>query len=132
VIRVYGAELQPYILPKFLTLRIFSLELIRQRLNYDHVNFLSNKKKTSFNLKKEVGPFIVKDRSALQEAEERLKEMGFELANTWNYYPHGVITTTRKKYGLPPYSHQLKPKREKVENLGSWEDVQRILQDQQQ
>jgi hypothetical protein len=79
VIKVYGSELQPYLLPKFLTLRVFSLEFIRQHLNYDHVNFLANKKKTSFKLKKEVGPFIVKDKSTLQEVEERLKEMGLEL-----------------------------------------------------
>jgi hypothetical protein len=95
-------------------LRFFSLEFIRQRLNYDHVNFLANKKKTSFKLKKEVGPFIVKDKSALQEEEEHLKEMGLELAETWNYDPHGVITARRKKYGLLPYPHQSKPNIEKL------------------
>jgi hypothetical protein len=76
---VYGVEIQPYILPKFLTLRIFSLEFVRRGLNFDHVNLLSNINKTSFKLKKEVGPFIVKDRSTLQEAEEHLKEMGLDL-----------------------------------------------------
>jgi hypothetical protein len=65
VIKVYGSELQSYLLPKFLTLRSFSLEFIRQRLNFDHVNLLANKKKTCLKMKKEVGIVIVKDKSEL-------------------------------------------------------------------
>jgi hypothetical protein len=49
LIKVYGSESQPYLLPKFLKLRVFSLEYIRHRLNSNHVNFLANKKKTSSN-----------------------------------------------------------------------------------
>ena len=44
VIRVYGFVHQPYILPAFLTVRVFSLELIRQRLIVEDENFLSYKK----------------------------------------------------------------------------------------
>jgi hypothetical protein len=58
--------------------------------------------------------------------------MGLELVETWNYYPRGVITTRKKKYGLLPYPRQSKPNFEKLANLESWEDVQRILQELQQ
>ena len=61
-IRIYGVELQPFILPKFLTPIIFSLEFIRQRLNYDYIHFVSKKNKVRFKLKNEVGPFIVSNR----------------------------------------------------------------------
>jgi len=88
---------------------------------------LANKKKTSFKLKKELGPFIVKDNSTLQEVEEHLKEMGLDLTKAWNYDPHGVITTIRKKYGLLPYPHKSNPDIENLANLESLEDVQRIL-----
>ena len=104
-------------------MRVFSLEYIRQCLNSDQVNLLANKKKNSFKLKKEVGPFIVKDKPALPKAEERIKEMGLELTKSWNYDPHGIITTIRKTYDLFPYPHQSKSDIEKLANLESWEDV---------
>jgi hypothetical protein len=44
-IRVYGCELAPYKLPKYLPVRIFSLEYIRQIINSDDIHFVSLKKK---------------------------------------------------------------------------------------
>jgi hypothetical protein len=130
MIRVYGSELQPYLRPKFLNLRVLSLEFIRQHLNSNHVNLFANKKKTYFKLNKEVGPFIVKDKSSFQEAWECLKEMGLDIIEAWHYDPHGVIITRRKKYGLLPYPHQSKPYIEKLADLARWEDVHNILQEQ--
>jgi hypothetical protein len=43
VIRIYGFEEQPYRLPTFLTPRIFSLEVLRQRLHSDELHFSSKK-----------------------------------------------------------------------------------------
>ena len=40
VIRVYRFTNQPYVLPEFLTLRMFSLDLIRQRLTVEDEHFL--------------------------------------------------------------------------------------------
>jgi len=45
-IRVYGCELPPYKLPKYLPIITFSLEYIRQRLNADEVHFVAVKKKS--------------------------------------------------------------------------------------
>ena len=41
MIRVYGFFHQPYILPAFFTVRVFALELIRQRLIVQDEHFLS-------------------------------------------------------------------------------------------
>ena len=45
-IKVYGCELAPYKLPKYLPMRIFALEYIRQMLNSDDIHFVVEKKKS--------------------------------------------------------------------------------------
>jgi len=44
-IRVYGCKLALYKLPKYLPIRIFSLEYIRQMINSDYIHFVSLNKK---------------------------------------------------------------------------------------
>jgi hypothetical protein len=90
-IKIYGSELQPFLLPVFLNPRIFALEYIRHRLNSDHIHFVSRKYKASFKLKKEVGPFIVNTRSTLQETTNILSNMGFQQGEAWMYDPHAII-----------------------------------------
>jgi hypothetical protein len=122
---------QPFLLPTFLTPIIFALEFIRQRLDYDHIHFVSRKYKASFKLKKEVGPFIVNTRSTLQVAEKLLQDMGFQQGEIWMYDPHAIISSKRIENGLVPYQHQQKAQLELLANQDSWEDVQRILQVQE-
>jgi len=50
-IRVYGCKLAPYKLPKYLPVRIFSLEYIRQMINSDDIHFLSLNKKQQLKIK---------------------------------------------------------------------------------
>jgi hypothetical protein len=57
-IRVYGCELPPYKLPKFLPVRIFSLEYIRQMINSDDIHFVAFKKKQQLRIKGQIGSFI--------------------------------------------------------------------------
>ena len=45
-IKEYGCELAPYKLPKYLPMRIFSLEYIRQMLNLDDIHFVVAKNKS--------------------------------------------------------------------------------------
>jgi len=49
-----GVEVHPFLLPRFLTPRIFTLEFIQQSLSFDYIHFVSRKYKESFKLKKEV------------------------------------------------------------------------------
>ena len=70
VIRVYGVEKQPYKLPKFLTPRIFRLEILRQRFDSDYVHFTSKNQARTFKLPVIVGPFTVKNRNTTKIIEE--------------------------------------------------------------
>jgi hypothetical protein len=57
-IRVYVCELDPYKIPKYLPVRIFSLEYIRQMINLDDIHFVSLKKKQQLRIKGKIGSFI--------------------------------------------------------------------------
>ena len=48
-IRIFGFEVPPYKLPKFLPMRIFALEYIGQMINMDEIHFVAARK--SFSLK---------------------------------------------------------------------------------
>lgn len=65
VIRVYGSEDQPYRLPSFLTLRIFSLEVLRLRLQSDELHFSRKKQTSTFKVLITIRPFIVKNRAVI-------------------------------------------------------------------
>ena len=57
-LRIFGCELAPYKLPKFLSMMIFSLEYIRLMINMDEIHFVVAKKKSQFKIKTHIGPFI--------------------------------------------------------------------------
>jgi hypothetical protein len=57
-IRVYGCELAPYKLPKYLPVRIFCLEYIRQMINSNDIHFVSLKRKKQLRIKGKIGSFI--------------------------------------------------------------------------
>jgi hypothetical protein len=117
--RVYGSELRPFLLSTFLTPRIFSLEFIRQRLNYDEIHFLSRKYKASFKLKKEVGPFIFNTKSTLQVTTKILSTMVFSQGGPWKCDPHYFISSKRISHGQNPYQHQQKSQVELLANHDS-------------
>jgi len=115
-IRVFGYELPPYKLPKYLPIRIFALEYLRQRLDVDEVHFVAAKNKSQFKLKAQVGPFICNTRVAGEEANEPLKEMKFALNFSWLYDPLGVISKLRVENKLTPYHHIPRPEIEQFKN----------------
>jgi hypothetical protein len=108
-IRVYGCELAPYKLPKYLHVRIFSLEYIRQMINSDDIHFVSLKKKQQLRIKGQIGPFICNSRVDGEETNKLLKEMKFSTSFTWRYDPCGIITEMRAKNKSSLYAHTLKP-----------------------
>ena len=119
-LRIFGSNLLPYKLPKYLTIRVFALEYLRQVLNYDAINFMASKKKTQFNIKKQIGPFIVNNREANKEIEKTLSELKFQVSFPWNYDPQGFLSIIRVKCKLPPFIHEPKPDIEKFENQTKW------------
>ena len=79
VIRVYGFSYQPYVPPTFLSMRVFALELIRQRLIVEYEHFLSYKKPSGINYPWTVGPLTIKSKASLPMIESMLKEMRFSI-----------------------------------------------------
>lgn len=86
-IRVYGGELPPYKLPKFLPMRIFPLEYIRQMINAYEMHSVVAKKKSQFRINSQIGPFISNCRYTGEEADRRLIENDFTHSFTWSYDP---------------------------------------------
>jgi hypothetical protein len=64
VIWVYGYQV-PYLLPVFLTPRVFALEFIRQRIISEMEHFLKMHKAYNLKFPFIVGPFVVKNMSCL-------------------------------------------------------------------
>jgi len=91
-IRVYGCDLPPYRLPKYLPVRIFSLEYIRQMVNSDDIHFVAVKKKQQLRIKTQIGCFICNNRSRGEEVDNILKHMRFTQSSNWSYDPFGVIS----------------------------------------
>jgi len=99
-IRVYGCQLAPYKLPKYLSMRNIALEYFRQIIHSDEVNFLAARKKTKFKMKSQLGPFICKNKQDGPEADKILQDMKFKNGFMWQYDPHGVINKLRLKVKL--------------------------------
>ena len=77
VIWVYGYQEGPYLLPVFLTPRIFALEFIRQRIISEIEHFLKAHKESNLKFPFMVGPFVVKTRSCLPQIQAKINEFGF-------------------------------------------------------
>jgi len=117
-IRVFGCELPPYKLPKYIPVRIFALQYLKQRLNENEVHFVAAKRKSQFKLKTQVGPFICNTRAAGEEVDKMLKEMKFFVSFSWSYDPLGVISKLRVENNFTPYHHTARPEIEVQESVG--------------
>jgi hypothetical protein len=120
-IRVYGCELAPYKLPRYIPVRIFTLGYIRQIMNSDDIHFVSLKKKQQLRIKGKIGSFICNSRGAGDEVDRMLREMKFLTSFTWHYDPCGIISEMGEKNKNVPYVHEPKPKIERFANQTEWE-----------
>lgn len=77
----------PYKLPKYLPIKIFALEYMRQMFNSNDIHFVMAKKKSQFHIETQVGPFICNTKTTYEEADKLVKEMKFNLSFTWYYDP---------------------------------------------
>ena len=106
VIRFYGFVHHPYfIFPSFLTPRLFSMELIRQKLIVETKHFLNFKNSTEIKYPWVVVPFIIKNKYYLPMIEIFLREMGFFTEVAINYDPHHVISNRRHPLKIHPFEH---------------------------
>ena len=105
VIRLYGFVHQPYVLPTFLTIRIFSLEFLRHKLTVEEEHILSFRKSLDMKFPKEARPYVVKSRASLPIIDNMLKSMGFHMGVAINYDPHQVISKRRHANNNKPFEH---------------------------
>jgi hypothetical protein len=120
-IRVYRCELAPYKLPRYMPVRVFALEYIRQIMNSDEVHFVSLKKKQQLRIKGKIGSFICNNRGAGDEEDKLLREMKFPTSFTWCYDPYGIILDMRVRNKNAPYAHEPRPEIERFSNQTEWE-----------
>lgn len=72
VIRIYGCELRPFRLPKFVPMRLFALEYFRQFAHADLIHFASRGKKAQLKVKNQLGHLILNKREGWKQAERML------------------------------------------------------------
>jgi len=63
-IRIYGCGLAPYKLPRYLPMRLFSLEYYKKIINSYEVHFVEPKKKAQLKIRGQLSPFICNNREA--------------------------------------------------------------------
>lgn len=54
----------PYKFPRYLPMRLFSLEYYRKMINLDEEKFVKDKKKSQLRIKDQLGQFICNNREA--------------------------------------------------------------------
>ena len=94
--RIYGAEVNPYRLPAFLTPRIFVLEVLRQRFNSDFIHFASKDQAASFKIPVTIGPFTFKNKVVVQLIDEMMACYKFEEDQACQYDPYHIVSNKRK------------------------------------
>ena len=105
IIRVYGFTHQPYVFPSFLTVRVFSLELFRQRIIVEDEHFLIYKKPSRIKFPWTVGPLTIKNKPSLPMIERMLREMGFLVEVAVNYDPHHAISDRKQANKNNPFEN---------------------------
>jgi len=122
VIRIYGCELCPYRLPRYVPMRLFALEYYRQIINSDLTHFYSTKKKARLKFRDRLGPFIMNRKEGWQDADLILKDQLMLKRSFWwvPYDPLGFISARRVKYRLTPYTHCKIPHIEQYANQDAW------------
>jgi len=120
--RIYGCELAPYKLPKYLPMSLFALEYYRQKINSDEVHFIKAKKKAQLRIKDQLGPFICNSREARKEENLILQRLNLKQSFIWRYDHLDFSCNRRQKNKMAPYIHHRIPKIEKYVNQLEWRE----------
>ena len=106
-IQIYGYELCPYKLPKYVPMRFFALEYFRQLISADLTHFCSAKKKSQLRIRNQLGPFIINKREAWEDADRILgEELKLKKIFWWAPYdPNSFISDKKVKNMLSAYKH---------------------------
>ena len=114
--RIYEAEVNPYRLPIYLTPRIFTFVVLRQRFNSNFIHFSSKNQVASFKLPVTIGPFTVKNKVVVQLIDEIMACYEFEEDQSCQYDTHHIISDKKKELRRGGYEHKGITEMEKLEN----------------
>lgn len=122
IIRIYGCDLPPFKLPKYVPMRLFALEYFRKFGRVDVLHFSGKGKKAQLKVKSQLGHFIYNEREqGWREAERMLEALGLQTSFIWvPYDPNHFISMRRLKYKLSAYDHHSIPHIEKYANQDKW------------
>lgn len=113
---MYGCEEPPYKLPVFLTPRIFALEVLRQRLHSDQLHFSSKMHTTNLKFPITVGPFIVRNKLAIELIDGIMACFSFITNEACKYDPLQIISKKKKRQKRGGYEHQGTPEMTQLAN----------------
>jgi hypothetical protein len=105
-IRLYGFTRYPFLLPAFLTDRIFSLELARQKIHTEKEHLLNIKKGCNISFHYTIGPFVVKSSQIVQILADFLDTMKLQRTKRINYDPRGIMAARKKAIRAQSFKHQ--------------------------
>lgn len=115
--------------PRYLPMRLFSLEYYRQIINVDEVNLVNAKNKAYFKIKDQLGPFICNSRETGKEEYLILQRMMFQRRFVWRCDPLEFITKKRQKVKLGPFIKHPIPEIEAYANQTEWVEGTLVGQD---
>jgi len=119
---IYGCELCPYKMPKYVPMRLFALEYFRQLINADLTHFCSAKKEAQRGIKTQLGPFVINKREAWEDVDKILGEhLKLKKSFFWvPYDPNSFISYKKVKNRLSAYVHYRIPQIEQFSNQDDW------------
>lgn len=131
--RIYGCELCPFKLPKYVPMRLFALEYLRQMINADLLHFYNAKKKAHLRIKNQLGPFVCNTREAWREAKIILEDhLKLQKSFGWiPYDPNSFICDRRMKNGLSPYIHHRILEIEQFASMDEWREQTLVENDRE-
>lgn len=116
IIKIYGSEEQPYRLPSLLTPRIFSLEVLRQKLHSYELHFSRKKQSSNFKVPITIGTFTVKNKATIELIDDIVACFRFIPDEDCQYGPLQLISKKKKKQRRGNYEHQGTPKMMQLAN----------------
>lgn len=135
IIRIYGYELCPSRLPRYVPMRLFALEYYKQLINSYLTHFHSTKERAQLKFRDRLGPFMMNKKDGWKDVDLILGDH-FKLKRSFWWFPYdplGFINARRVKYRLTPYDHSKKPEIEKYANQDAWAHgtlVEELTQDE--
>lgn len=123
VIRIYGCELAPYRVPKYVPMRLFALEYYWKFNSAYITHFYGARKREQLKIKHQLGPFIFNKMEEAWKVSDTIlgEKLKLKLSFLWSPYdPEHFISFGRVKNKLIGYVHHEIHEIEQYANQQEW------------